>query len=149
MHENQYRACMLLTSPLVDQALQTYQTALQYFSTYLKYEKNAKVREAILEKASLGSSFSFSPCYPHLPLGSRFQPYSSRSTSKEQSISREQLQGRIAMRMVQKEGRPHKRSRSQEQRARRMCVMRLNISHSPPHSCSLPKPDRTTRRRRG
>lgn len=33
-----------------EKALQLYQTSLEYFKTYLKYEKNERVRESILEK---------------------------------------------------------------------------------------------------
>jgi hypothetical protein len=106
-----------------DQALQTYQTALQYFSTYLKYEKNAKVREAILEKASIvpyTETTSFLLMLPHLPHGSPSFLFSSKSTSKGQNISREQWRGRTVTRMGPRAGQQHKRSRNQEPRARRM-----------------------------
>lgn len=38
-----------------EKALQLYLASLEYFKTYLKYEKNQKAKEAITAKASYGS----------------------------------------------------------------------------------------------
>ncbi len=38
-----------------EKALQLYLSSLEYFKTYLKYEKNEKCREAVMVKASPGA----------------------------------------------------------------------------------------------
>ncbi len=72
-----------------DKALQLYLASLEYFKTYLKYEKNPKVREAITDKVRAPA-----PCLLlRLSRVHSSHACSSRTTLLERNTSRE-WQGR-------------------------------------------------------